>query len=53
MTELTADLQVSFYYRLKEMRTCYLQEALSATIENIDIPEIDSELKDCVDIHPE
>jgi hypothetical protein len=39
-----ADLQIAFYYRLKEIREQYLQEALFSTIERIDIAEVDSEL---------
>lgn len=40
-----ADLQIAFYYRLKEIRSKYLQQALFNTIAELDIAEIDSELK--------
>lgn len=39
-----ADLQIAFYYRLKEIRSKYLQQALFDTIKDVDITEIDDEL---------
>lgn len=38
------DLQVAFYYRLKSLRDIYLHEALSKTIQQIEIPHLDREL---------
>jgi|WetSurMetagenome_2_1015567.scaffolds.fasta_scaffold248550_1 hypothetical protein len=45
-----ADLQISFFYRLQEIRTRFLQEALFGTIGKIDVVRIDEELKEHVDI---
>ncbi|MBN2352374.1 MAG: XcyI family restriction endonuclease [Spirochaetales bacterium] len=40
-----ADLQIAFYYRLKEIRHKFLQDALFRTIKKIDVTLIDDELK--------
>jgi len=38
------DLQVSFYYRLQHLRALYLHEALSRTVQELDIEILDDEL---------
>jgi hypothetical protein len=45
MKSSEADLQIAFFYRLKEIRAKYLQQALFKTIKELDITTIDSELK--------
>lgn len=41
---LTPDLQVGFFYKLKNIKDLYFHEALSKTVKNLRIPDIDSEL---------
>lgn len=41
---LAPDLQVSFYYKLKEIRSVYLNEALREAVGKASIAEIDGEL---------
>ena len=41
---LPPDLQVSFYYKLKEIRSVYLNEALKEAVGKASIAEIDAEL---------
>lgn len=41
---LAPDLQVSFYYKLKEIRSVYLNEALKEAVGKASIAEIDAEL---------
>ena len=41
----TPDLQIAFYHRLMEIRKTYLVEALLECVEQLDISQIDSELK--------
>ncbi len=38
------ELQIDFSYALEKIRTLYLQEALSGTVDRIDISELDKEL---------
>jgi hypothetical protein len=45
MTSHDADLQISFYFRLKEIKTRYLQSALFSTIERLSVSDIDVDLK--------
>lgn len=45
---LPPDLQVSFYYRLGTLRQTYLQGALKATIDAIDLPAVDRQLAEFV-----
>jgi len=40
-----ADLQITFFCRLKEIRAKYLQQALFKTLDGLDISKIDGELK--------
>jgi hypothetical protein len=44
----SVDLQVGFYYRLKSIKDLYFHEALSKTIRNIKISDIDYELNQLV-----
>lgn len=44
-----ADLQISVFYRLQEIREKYLQEALFRTVGKIDVATIDGEHKEYVD----
>lgn len=46
---LKPDLQIAFYYKLKSINDQYLYQALSITIENLSIPEIDRQLNEFVD----
>ena len=46
---LKPDLQIAFYYKLKSINDQYLYQALSSTIENLSIPEIDRQLTEFVD----
>lgn len=39
-----ADLQIAFFYRLKEIRSKYLQQALFEAIDGFDVSKIDGEL---------
>ncbi len=48
---LTPDLQVSFYYKLKEIRSVYLNEALRAAVGKASVSEIDAELNKYVSPH--
>lgn len=41
---LAPDLQVSFFYKLKEIRSVYLNEALKEAVRKASISEIDAEL---------
>jgi len=45
-----ADLQISFFYRLQEIRTQFFQEALFEAVGKIDVVKIDEELKEKVEI---
>jgi len=40
------DLQISFYYRLKDLRQTHLLEALLSVVGNLEIPRIDQELRE-------
>lgn len=42
--KLSADLQIAFFLRLTETRKTYFGEALSQTVKEIDISELDKEL---------
>lgn len=41
---LEPDLQIAFYYRLKELRGCYLHEALMEAVGQLQISQLDEEL---------
>ena len=43
------DLQVSFFFRLKEIRERYLQDALRQAVANSNIAQLDDELRQIVD----
>lgn len=43
------DLQISFYYRLREIENLYLGEALRNTVRALDIPTLDGQLAEFVD----
>lgn len=45
---LKPNLQVSFYYRLQEVRSLYLHEALKETVQKVSISVIDQELSTLV-----
>lgn len=42
-------LQISFYYKLRTIKELYLQDALKATLKDIDLRRLDQELNDYVD----
>jgi hypothetical protein len=44
MTQANSELQVDFYYRLKEIKKSILRESMSRTIKEIPLKTIDSEL---------
>jgi hypothetical protein len=46
---LEPDLQIAFYHKLKSINDQYLYQALSDTIKNLSIPNIDKQLADYVD----
>lgn len=46
---LKPDLQIAFYHKLKSINDQYLYQALSSTIKNLPIPEIDRQLTEFVD----
>ena len=41
---LSADLQINFFFRLKDLRAAYLIEALRRTVKSVEIAAIDAEL---------
>jgi hypothetical protein len=45
---LLPDLQIAFYYRLKEIEDRYLGEALRNTVNGLDISVLDTELSQLV-----
>jgi len=46
---ITPDLQISFYFRLQEVRNRYLQEALAHAVSSVPLQQINSELTAMVD----
>lgn len=47
---LDPNLQVSFYYKLQQIRQQWLHEALSAAVQQTDIEKLDKELSDFADL---
>jgi hypothetical protein len=45
---LSPDLQVGFHYRLKSIRDLYFHDALSKTVQNLKISDIDNQLNNLV-----
>jgi hypothetical protein len=45
---LLPDMQIAFHYRLQTIRDVYLQEALGATVEKLDLRSVDEQLSQYV-----
>ena len=49
---LKPNLQISFYYRLQELRELYLHSAMKQTIEKMEMKRLDQELSRFVTVGP-